>query len=112
MSKTAAELKVGDFLVFHVGYGRGTPNLVRIDRETKTQWIAGGHRFRKENLLHVGGSNYCSDAHIPTESEMQTMRTVMRTRLAQGLLRVAVVTAENLERVEAFLRAEGMLKDG
>ena len=49
----ATNIKVGDTVV----YCNITEALVVIERETKTQFITGNHRFKKDSLFGIGATD-------------------------------------------------------
>ena len=69
-----SNVKVGDFLAVRTGYGfcGRDVRLVRVERVTPTQVIAGGVRYRKDSGDVVGsGDSYCRHtARVATEQDM------------------------------------------
>ena len=92
-------LKVGDSIVASGWHGI---SAWRVTAETKTQLVCGNVRFNKLTGRLVGSSGYnITTGRIATPDDL----IEIRVQRAQQRLAKIKVTADNIDVVEAFLKA-------
>jgi hypothetical protein len=104
----------GDTVILTTNFGRRR-KVVTVDRETKTQLVAGGTKFRRQNGYPVGKRDRFDTASIrvPRDGEVEKVwyenRTrVLRYRIAKLGERRAVerLPLSSLERIFMVMEAE------
>lgn len=104
MSGTLNDVKPGDKLLASAPYSSRL-RVVTVDRVTQTQVICGADRFNKRTGRLVGSTGYhSSSAWVPTPEQLADERLRERIRRADAKLKAFLVSDENVEAVEAFLR--------
>lgn len=100
-------VKVGDTLKCMEGFSRRY-SLFKVVRLTKTQASCeDGTCFKIETGLKIGTGQGWGRVHanIATADDITKIAYADRVRAAQHMIRLLVVSSENLEAVEALLKA-------
>lgn len=104
-------VQLGDQLIWH-GRHPADSKVVRVDRTTKTQIIAGNNRFRKSDGYTVGNRGIWNNVTvtIPKEGEIEK---IQEARLHQQLIydingacqigRLRTMSLEKLQQLNALL---------
>lgn len=96
-------VKVGDVIVFEGGH-YSIKQFVNVESLTRTQVVTdNGFRFKKSNGFVIAGGGFPNFiARVPVAQDYIDMRV----SVARSRLEAFVVTSENVDAVEAFLKAQ------
>lgn len=103
---------VGDSVIVTTAFGRSR-EVSDVDRETKTQLIVGGRKFRRQDGETVAGGGFNSTSiSVPRKGEIQAVKEERAVVLFRSLIRIETeahlkeLSAAALRRIHTLLKVE------